>query len=269
MSTKRLQNVSIETFSPYRLHQSLISNVLSAGIMPMPLMPTTPVPASSLPVTSTLLPPPPSLAAVSSGLPNTILSSALTSPSKMRLTQPAAAGGPILASMLRKQPQNPQRVVVSTNSAGGDSNKMIRKTVTLTASQPQTPQPPPTSPHMVATTSTVQHVPTSKESLYIVALPQGMRQGNMVVLKQDHPSPATSSSATESPLRTSSPASSSATASPTSSQTDRRNVAEILASLSGLMPEPPQSLEQPKTGGVTITPITTSSGKSNFSPFII
>merc|ERR1712020_5804 len=81
----------------------------------------------------------------------------------------------------------------------------------------------------------------------------------MVVLKQDnHPSPATSS-ATESPLRTSSPASSSATASPTSSQTDRRNVAEILASLSGLMPEPPQSLEQPKTGGVTITPITTSS----------
>ena len=264
MSTKRLQNVSIETFSPYRLHQSLISNVLPAGIMPMPLMPTTPVPASSLPVTSTLLPPPPSLAAVSSGLPNTILSSALTSPSKMRLTQPAAAGGPILASMLRKQPQNPQRVVVSTNSAGGDSNKMIRKTVTLTASQPQ-PQPPPSSPHMVATTSTVQHVPTSKESLYIVALPQGMRQGNMVVLKQDHPSPATSSSATESPLRTSSPASSSATASPTSSQTDRRNVAEILASLSGLMPEPPQSLEQPKTGGVTITPITTSSGKSNFS----
>ena len=85
----------------------------------------------------------------------------------------------------------------------------------------------------------------------------------MVVLKQDHSSPATSS-ATESPLRQSSPASSSATASPTNSQTDRRNVAEILASLSGLMPEPPQSLEQPKTGGVTITPITTSSGKSIF-----
>merc|ERR1719195_1017663 len=45
-----------------------------------------------------------------------------------------------------------------------------------------------------------------------------------------------------------------------SSQTDRRNVAEILASLSGLMPEPPQNLEQPaKTNsGVTITPISTS-----------
>ena len=164
--------------------------------------------------------------------------------------------------MLRKQPPNPQRVVVSTNSAS-DSNKMIRKTVTLTASQPQ-PQLQPPQPHIVATTSTV-HVPTtSKESLYIVALPQGMRQGNMVVLKQDnHPSPATSS-ATESPLRQSSPASSSATASPTNSQTDRRNVAEILASLSGLMPEPPQSLEQPKTSGVTITPITTSSGMSIF-----
>ena len=125
-----------------------------------------------------------------------------------------------------------------------------------------------------------------------MALPQGhpLRQGqNMVVLKSEQgASPVTSAtptSTTESPIRISEPSPASTTASPTSSQTDRRNVAEILASkyqffektndfvttsyqflfwlyskgLSGLMPEPPQNLEQQKTSerGVTITPITT------------
>merc|ERR1719414_2055031 len=56
---------------------------------------------------------------------------------------------------------------------------------------------------------------------------------------------------------------STSSASPTS-QTDRRNVAEILASLSGLMPEPPQNLEATSTpGGVTITPIVSSSTSSS------
>ena len=95
--------------------------------MPMPLMPTAPVPVSSLPTTTAqpaptgLLPqlPLPVMSDTRTGSP--ILSSALTSPSKMmsppqvprnfmpqlpaqptpRLPQPA--GGPILASMLQKK----------------------------------------------------------------------------------------------------------------------------------------------------------------------
>lgn len=70
-----------------------------------------------------------------------------------------------------------------------------------------------------------------------MALPQGhpLRQGqNMVVLKSEQgASPVTSAtptSTTESPIRISEPSPASTTASPTSSQTDRRNVAEILAS---------------------------------------
>ena len=259
-------------------------NVASAstGLMSMPLMPTAPVPPSSL-TSSTLLPPPPSIA--SPGTPgltgSPILSSALTSPSKMmspppvprtfmphsqaqiphlptqplaappRLSQPA--GGPILASMLQRKPTvpvpNTQRVVVNSNTV--DPKNVIRKTVTLTASQTSQPQ-----------TTTPCTPPTSKEGLYIVALQGGhpLRQGqNMVVLKQDQSPMSTSSTSTaDSPMRLNESSPVTSTASPTNSQTDRRNVAEILASLSCLTPELPQSIEQPNCGGVTITPITTT-----------
>ena len=94
--------------------------------------------------------------------------------------------------------------------------------------------------------------------MYLVTLPQGhIRQGQNNIVVMNRPAAAEQPSTPVTP--SDSPAKSnehSATASPTS-QTDRRNVAEILASLSGLMPEPPQNLE-PKTttsGGVTITPI--------------
>ena len=205
----------------------------------MQLMPTAPVPVSSLPTTTALKPPPSVMSDSRTGSP--ILSSALTSPSKMmsppqvprnfipqpqpvpqlpaqptpRLPQPA--GGPILASMLQRPSTVP---VVSTQAS-----KVIRRTVALTASQ-----------QSQATTTTAS-APTSKDGLYIVALPQGhpLRQGqNMVVLKSEQgASPVTSAtptSTTESPIRISEPSPASTTASPTSSQTDRRNVAEILAS---------------------------------------
>ena len=139
---------------------------------------------------------------------------------------PPPAGGPILASMLQRKPTT--LPVVTTQA-----NKIIRKTVTLTASQQSQVQAQIHS----QTTTTTASAPTSKESLYIVALPQGhpLRQGqNMVVLKSEQgASPVTSStptSTTESPIRISEPSPASTTASPTSSQTDRRNVAEILAS---------------------------------------
>merc|ERR1711893_271245 len=117
-------------------------------------MPTAPVPVSSLPTTTAqpaptgLLPqlPLPVMSDTRTGSP--ILSSALTSPSKMmsppqvprnfmpqlpaqptpRLPQPA--GGPILASMLQKKIPTTTVPVVNTQA-----NKVIRKTVTLTASQ--------------------------------------------------------------------------------------------------------------------------------------
>ena len=240
---------------------------------PLPMMPTTPVPPSSLPQSTGLLPPPPPPPALSSTV-SPILSSALTSPNKMITprfmqplpqlpTQPLQArpsGGPILASMLQRPgtpsttPQiplrptvsvtstsggGPQRVVVSSS---GDPNKspIIRKTVTLTAAAPGS-----------------QHNPTSKENLYIVALPQGhqLRQGGQNIVA------ATILNATKTTESSSSSESTPSVTPNTNQQTaDRRNVAEILASLSGLMPEPPQNLpETPKTSsGVTITPITTT-----------
>ncbi len=276
---------------------------------PLPMMPTAPVPPSSLPPNTARLPPPPAL---STGSP--ILSSALTSPSKMMgprpptfmqplpqlPTQPLAAplrppGGQILASMLQRPgapsniPGSPQRLtgmpvrqpdsishvpassvataivtsqivtappthrVVVSSSGDPKASPIIRKTVTLTAAAPGTPQNP-----------------NAKENLYIVALPQGhqLRQGGNIVaatiLNRPEQSPSgiiPATSGMESPMRSTGPSTPTSvgdnqTSSP--SQTDRRNVAEILASLSGLMPEPPQNLEQsPKpSSGVTITPVT-------------
>ena len=153
------------------------------------------------------------------------------------------------------------RVVVSSSGDGKTAQQqpIVRKTVTLTAAGPS-----PTA--------------TSKEGVYLVTLPQGhqlTRQGqNIVVMNRPTPAAAnpvaadqTSSPSTptlttpnESPAKTNEH---SASASPTS-QTDRRNVAEILASLSGLMPEPPQNLEATSTpGGVTITPIVSTSTSSS------
>merc|ERR1712018_128111 len=108
-----------------------------------------------------------------------------------RLPQPE--GGKILASMLQRKPASTIPVVSS------QANKVIRKTVTSTAST----QPSPVQPQTTTSTSPAM----SKDNLYIVALPQGhpLRQGqNMVVLKPEQgPSPisSTSASTTESPIR--------------------------------------------------------------------
>ena len=169
----------------------------------------------------------------------------------------------------------------------------MRKTVTLTAGAPTT---------LPGHHQTQASPSTTKENLYIVALPQGhqLRQGQNLVAATIFNTSASAVSTTLARSITTAPSSPATTPSasapstpPTiSSQTDRRNVAEILASLSGLMPEPPQNLEkgsqsqqppkgvqppksvqppkcvQPPKGvqpqppkinsGVTITPITTA-----------
>jgi hypothetical protein len=224
----------------------------------------------------------------------------------LRQSQPGG-GGPILASMLLQRPRAPlqaqprpmmtrmtmtpappsvsarppmpitQRVVVSTSGGPKATSPIVRKTVTLTAASP--------ADLLVGTN---QHQPPtsaagSNDNLYIVALPSGhqLRQmqpnqsGNMLAVlnagaTEAARSPASSSTSTAessiaSPMRPGD-----MTNSPTNSQTDRRNVAEILASLSGLMPEPPQNLKTTKAAatetattssvtiksGVTITPLT-------------
>ena len=72
----------------------------------------------------------------------------------------------------------------------------------------------------------------------------GPTTGGMSPLQRATPtaSPSTASTGTSSPGTPSS-----------NSQTDRRNVAEILASLSGLMPEPPQNLAMGPTKGQLIS----------------
>ena len=85
----------------------------------------------------------------------------------------------------------------------------------------------------------------------------GPTAGGISPLQRSTPtaSPSTASTGTSSPGTPSS-----------NSQTDRRNVAEILASLSGLMPEPPQNLAMGPTtepspkvsSNVTITPISST-----------
>ena len=125
-----------------------------AGSMPpLPMMPTAPVPPSSLPLpTSALLPPPAALSSSSSsGSP--ILNSALTSPNKMQQlgqprqpfmqpmpqlpTQPLAtgprpSGGPILASMLQRPGAPPQSTSTIRTPPAGVVNK-ITPTVTSTS----------------------------------------------------------------------------------------------------------------------------------------
>ena len=144
------------------------------------------------------------------------------------------------------------RVVVSTSGdpKGPHGTPQMRKTVTLTASAPN----PQLQLHPQQQTPTG----TSKENLYIVALPQGhqLRQGQNIVAAtiMNRPEAQQQSVANPvggptaggiSPLQRSTPTASPSTAStgtsspgtPSSnSQTDRRNVAEILATRTGMAP---------------------------------
>ena len=132
-----------------------------ASMPPLPMMPTAPVPPSSLPLpTSALLPPPPLSTQSSSSGPSgsPILNSALTSPNKMSqqppppprqpfmqpmpqlptqplTTSPSPSGGPILASMLQR-PGAPQSTIRTPNMSGATAVNKITPVVNSSTSSP-------------------------------------------------------------------------------------------------------------------------------------
>ena len=152
-------------------------------------------------------------------------------------------------SVVRQVIPSAQRVVVSSSSGKTSTNvtqQVVRKTVTVTAAGGGQQQPPPGGGG------------ANKESLYIVALASSDQNQIKVASSGQHsPKDVDSSpggSSTSTADSTSSPVGirrlpigggESPVPSPTNSQSDRRNVAEILASLSGLMPEPPTTSSSP------------------------